>query len=208
MLLEEKNYTLAELSKWFQISSKNLSHYKDKRFRELKQYTDFEVIYTQARRVSSINVTKVKEPNYGVLDLKKQFLEWLPRNISNVATNTEEFGRVLFWPLIINCYCKEYNIPYDGAHYLWVEDEGTSHDNKRKVYGKRKIPNPEYKKWHYLFNLAKQWGSKNNIHLEDYGIDCCVDSFNPTSMRLTTEEDRKKEKKYILNGSVYSIKKY
>ncbi len=60
MLLEEKTYTLKEISEWFRTSSKKLSHYKNKRFEELKQYTDFNIIYIQAERVFIISIIKVK----------------------------------------------------------------------------------------------------------------------------------------------------
>ena len=54
------------------------------------------------------------------------------------------------------------------------------------------MPNPRFKLWHSLYNAAKYWGKKNNISLEDWGIDCCADSFNPTYLRLTTQEDLQK----------------
>ena len=192
MLLQNKKYTPKELAEWFEIHPKTFSRTREKRLEELSQYADYEVLYGKSGRIISIQITNVKESVYGVLSLKKQFLNWIPKGIKEVALWTINFDFVLSWPLIANWYCKNNNIPYEGPHYVLVSDEGTSYDSKRKVEGKRKVPNPEYKQWHYIYNLAKRWGAKNNVSLEDWGIDCCADSFNPTSLRLTTPEDLEK----------------
>lgn len=189
MELESKKYTCKELASWFGISSNNFSKNRHKRLEELNQYADYEIKYTPTGRISYIKIIEVKVPIYGGVNLKKEFLDWIPNGITEVATWAADFEHVLSWPLLINYYCKEHKIKYDGPHYILVEDEGISIDSKRKIKGQRKIPNPEFKEWHYLYNLAKRWGGANNISLEDWGIDCCVDSFNPTSMRITTEED-------------------
>lgn len=192
MELEVRKYKVKELAEWFNISSKYFSTTKVKRLEELSQYADFKVKYTPTGRISYIDVTNVKVPIYGALTLKQKFLEWLPANITEVAMWFVDLEYVLSWPLLINYYCKENGIKYNGPHYILVEDEGTSSDGKRKIKGQRRIPNPEFKEWHYLYNIAKKWGIANNISLEDVGIDCCADSFNPTYLRLTTEEDLEK----------------
>lgn len=192
MELEVKKYKVKELAEWFNISSKYFSTTKTKRLEELSHYADFEVKYTPTGRISYIEITDVKVPIYGALNLKQQFLNWLPGGLIEVATWAIDFEYVLSWPLLVNYYCREHEIKYNGPHYIMVEDEGISIDNKRKIKGQRKVPNPEYKEWHYLYNVAKKWGIANNISLEDVGIDCCVDSFNPTSMRITTDEDLEK----------------
>lgn len=192
MNLEVKKYKVKEMAEWFGISSKYFSTTKEKRLEELNQYADFEVKYTPTGRISCINVTNVKVPIYGALSLKQQFLEWLPKNIIEESMWFVDYGYVLTWPLLVNCYCSQHNIKYNGPHYILVEDEGTSTDGKRKVKGQRRIPNPEFKEWHYLYNIAKKWGIEHNFSLEDIGLDCCADSFNPTYLRLTTEEDLEK----------------
>lgn len=192
MILENKKYTCKELAEWFEISPNNFSKNKKKRLEELSQYADFKIGYTPKGRISFIEITNVKVPIYGTLDMKKQFLLWVPNGLTEVATWAIDFGYVLSWPLVVNYYCDKHNIKYDGPHYILIEDEGISIDNKRKVKGQRKIPNPEFKEWHYLYNVARRWGADNNIYLEDLGIDCCADSFNPTSLRITTEEDLEK----------------
>lgn len=195
MLLEKKIYKIKELANWFETTPKSFSNTKKQRLEELAKYAEFQINYTKTGRISSIEILEVKEPVYGVLDLKAQFLKWLPANIHSIAQNTDEWGDILSWPTVINYYCKKNNIHYEGAHYIWVKDEGRTEDNKRKIEGSRRVPNPAFKCWHYLLHIAKAWGQKNNIHLEDYGLDCCADSFNPTSLRLTTEEDKEVREK-------------
>lgn len=195
MFLEEKTYRMKELAEWFEIQPKTFSDRKQEKLEELSQYAEFQVNYSQTGRILSIEITKVKEPVYGVLSLKNQFLKWLPANLHNIAEETEEWGSIISWPLVVNCYCQENNIDYDGAHYVWVSDAGRSDDGKRKVMGYHRVPNSDFKIWHYLLHLAKAWGQKNHIALEDYGIDCCADSFNPTHLRLTTEEDKEVREK-------------
>lgn len=192
MELEVKKYKVKELAEWFNISSKYFSTTKVKRLEELSQYADFKVKYTPTGRISYIDVTNVKVPIYGALTLKQKFLDWLPDGLTEVGTLAIDFEYILSWPLLVNYYCDRNNIKYNGPHYMMVEDEGISNDNKRKVKGQRKVPNPEFKEWHYLYNIARRWGAENNISLEDIGIDCCADSFNPTCLRITTEEDLKK----------------
>lgn len=195
MLLEEKTYNIKQLAEWFEIKPGRFYHTKEEKLQELSDYAEFQVKYSQTGRILSIEITKVKEPVYGVLSLKNQFLKWLPANIHNIAEETEEWGSIISWPLVVNCYCQENNIDYDGAHYVWVSDAGRSDDGKRKVEGCRRVPNADFKAWHYLLHLAKAWGQKNHITLEDYGIDCCADSFNPTHLRLTTEQDKETREK-------------
>lgn len=192
MELEVKKYKVKELAEWFDISAKYFSTTKAKRLEELSQYADFEVNYTPTGRISCIEITNVKVPIYGALSLKQQFLDWIPGGILEVATWAADFGYVLSWPLLVNYYCKENNIRYNGPHYILVDDEGISNDNKRKVKGQRRIPNPDFKEWHYLYNLARGWSITNDISLEDWGIDCCADSFNPTTLRITTDKDLEK----------------
>lgn len=192
MVLENKKYKLKEIAEWFNMSANNFSKQKDRCLAELKCYAEFEVKYTPSGRVSYIDVTRVLVPIYEKPVSKQQFLDWLPTGIKKVATWAAETQYVLSWPLLVNYYCKENNIPYDGPHYILEKDEGVSYDSKRKVEGNRKIPNPDFSEWHYLYNLVRRWSAQHNISLEDWSIDCCADSFNPTSLRISTKEDLKK----------------
>ena len=208
MVLEEKKYSLTEIAQWFGISKQCLNKTKEKRFEELKDYADFVICYKPSGRFSYIDVSAVKEPVYGVLNLKKNFLDWLPNGIIEVSTYAEDSGgKILSWPTVVNYYCKKNNIEYDGPHYLLeyadrvrvaIRDE-EDEEFIGEVYkgGYRKVVNQEYKEWHYLYRLARKWGMENKVRLEDIGLDCCADSFNPTYLRVATKEDKEiREKIY------------
>ena len=82
MELENKKYTCKEIAEWFEISPNNFSKNKEKRLEELSQYAEFKIGYTPKGRISFIEIINVKVPIYGTLDLKKQFLIWVPEGIT------------------------------------------------------------------------------------------------------------------------------
>ena len=80
------------MASWFGTTPKSFSNTRAWRLKELAKYAEFQINYTQTGRISSIEILEVKEPVYGALDLKAQFLKWLPFNIHDIAQNTEKWG--------------------------------------------------------------------------------------------------------------------
>lgn len=190
MKLEKKTYKRKEIAEWFGITPKTFTDSKKEKLEELKEYADYTLNYSQAGYLMSITITEVKYDTYGELKIKNKFFEWLNKGgIQEVILNQMDQEEVINYSVVTNYYCFHNNIPYDGPHYIKVQMEGRTLDNKRSIKGYISQPNQEYKQWHYLYNLLKQWTKKNNFRLENCYIDCCADSFNPTKLKITTQTD-------------------
>ena len=183
MLLERnKNYTLKDLAEFFEITHATMRKIKNKKLEELKDYADYEIIMSEAGRFKYAHITNVYCDTY-MKSYKKPFVEWL-----EAADRFEETGEdgISNTTVITNYYCKINGLKYDGPHYMWVEDEGISLDGKRKVHGNRKIPNPQYKLWHYLHRIARDfYRDPDNKNIQ--WVDCSTGEWNPTHLTKTTE---------------------
>lgn len=179
-----------ELMEWFGISSNSFTSSKKQKLEELKDFCDYELITTSKGYFKEIRVLKVYNSKYSrrMNPLKKHFLDWIKGNgIAEVATQTPD--KAYSYPTVINYYCKKNNIPYDGAHYLKIIEDGNNSEERKIYNGQRKISNKEYSEWHYLYRVLKKYCSDNNIRCGDR-INCCSASFNPTVLRKETEVDR------------------
>ena len=186
MVLEENiKYGRTELSEWFEIAPATFSRAKEKRLEELKDYGEFEVFYTKTGNFSYLIFSKVYCNTY-MKSYKKPFLKSLEED--DLWNKTGENG-ISNAAVVTNYYCSRHKIPYNGPHYIWIDDEGRSLDGKRKVVQSKKVPNPDFKIWHYLYNIARAYYKKENEGNDKiFYYDMSADSWNPITLKLTTPE--------------------
>ena len=190
-LYKEARLNNKELADWFNISITSFTASKKQKLEELKDFCEYKLITTPKGYFKEVYILKVYNPVYSkkMNPLKKDFLNWITKEngIAEVAAQTPD--KAYSYPTVINYYCEKNNIPYDGAHYLKIIEDGNN-SKERKIYnGQRKISNKEYSEWHYLYRILKKYCSDNNLKCGDR-INCCSASFNPTVLRKETEIDR------------------
>lgn len=110
--------------------------------------------------------------------------------IALVASQTPD--NVFSYPVVVNYFCKQNNIPYDGPHYYTLLEDGVNGEGHKITNGSRRTSNPQYAQWHYLYNILKRYQSQKREYCGNT-IDCCANSFNPTKLRIETPEDRDKQ---------------
>lgn len=185
MILEKDvKYDRPKLAEWFGITPESFSRTRIKRLEELKDYGEFEVFYTKTGNFSYLIFSKVHCDTY-MKSYKKPFLKSLEED--DLWNKTGENG-ISNAAVVTNYYCSKHKIPYNGPHYIWIDDEGRSLDGKRKVVQSKKVPNPDFKIWHYLHRIAKAYYRENCENVDKIYYDMSADSWNPITLKLTTPE--------------------
>lgn len=189
-LIKNLKLNREELCDWFGIKTKSFTSLKEQKLEELKNFCDYELIESQGGNFKAVNIKEVYEPIYSkkVSPLKKKFLNWIKNGgIAEVALQTED--SVYSYPTVVNYFCKKNNIPYNGAHYYTIVENGVNAKGVKIEGGRRRANNEEYSEWHYLYRLLKKYQSENQIKC-GMSVDCCAGDFNPTKLRLETIADR------------------
>lgn len=188
MILEENMVlTRAELAEFFCIQPQTITRAKEKYLEELKEYCDYELSLTPKGNFRSVTVKKVYCDTY-YRTYKKDFINWLNNNDVFALTGEDGFSNLA---VITNYYCKENKIPYDGPHYVYVDFEGHTDDGKRKLKETKKVPNLEYRVWHYLYRLAGKYYEGSDDRVKDW-VDMCAAEIHPSYVRIMTKEDKEK----------------
>lgn len=183
-----------DLSEWFGISLDSFKSLKKAKLEELRDYCDYELIETETGRFKEIHITTVYiSVYYSRKSLKKKFLEWIAAGgIEEVAAQTPD--NVYSYPVVVNYFCKQNGIPFDGAHFYTITEDGRNAKGNKIHEGTRKVTNEDFSEWHYLYRLLKKYQMDNKIRC-GYAINCCADSFNPIKLRSETEEDQELQNK-------------
>lgn len=188
MILEEnKQYNLQEISAWFDITRETFRKNKQKKLEELKLYADYELVESKKGYFRYIEVHKVYCDTYYKQEGHKM-RQWLESG--DRWDETADHG-VSSATIVTNYYCKLNNLPYDGQHYEWVEVIGKTENGKETVKQNKRKPSDQFKLWHYLYRIVKNFYALKNNREDDYRYDLSTDEWNPTRARLSTEEDKK-----------------
>lgn len=192
-LKENEVYSISDMAAFLGISPKSFSAHRQRYLEELKNYIDYSLIMNSSgRRIKGIKVLTIycDEVNYKLY--KSDFINWLSNNDVFELTAEDGYSNLT---IITNYYCNLKGIPYNGPHYIEVEDIGMSFDNKRIVKQTKKVPNPEFKIWHYLYQLSRRYFSgKNESRIKDY-VDMCSGEFRPIYIKKMTEAEKQKYNK-------------
>lgn len=177
-------YNRQELAEWFGISPTTFTHSKDKKLEELEEYGDFEIFNTKTGKFSYVIFSYVHCDTY-YRSYRDEFLKSLKND--NLWEKTGE-DNISNCTVVTNYYCHEHKLPYDGPHFVWYDDIGTSDDGKRKIVQRKKKPNSEFKLWHYLYNLARRYYYNEKLLDSKIEYDMSAGAYNPIYLRKTTEE--------------------
>lgn len=190
-LLHKGEITKEELLSWFKITPKTFGSSKYAKLEELKDFCDYELITSLKGYLKGVNITKVYIPEYSrkMNPLKKKFLDWVKAGGVKEVAAQDPNDKTYSPTTVINYFCKQNKIPYDGAHYLRVTEDGNNSENNKIYNGTRKITNKEFSKWHYLYRIYKKYCYDNKIYCGER-VNCCADSYNPTRLRLEKDKDR------------------
>ena len=189
-LIEETTMGIRGLAEWFGIKTRTFQNHQEEKLEELSLFCDYEPIYSPGGYLKQIYIKKVYIPEYSraMNPLKQQFLDWIDAGgIALVASQTPD--NVFSYPVVVNYFCKQNKIPYDGPHYYTLLEDGVNKEGRKIIDGSRRTSNPQYAQWHYLYNILKRYQSQKKEYCGNT-IDCCANSFNPTRLRIETSEDR------------------
>lgn len=184
-----------DLADWFGIKPNTFAAQKKQKLNELAEFCNFELRETKKGTFRNVLILEVYEPVYRKHQkpLKREFLNWIENGgIEEVASQNED--HVFSYPIVVNYYCAQHGIPYDGPHYLKMREDGISDTGHRLNEGKRRAPNNEFCEWHYLYRLLRKYQMEQGVKLGSR-VNCCADSFNPTLLRKETLEDQEIQNK-------------
>ena len=163
-LIEGTSMGISDLAEWFDIKKRTFIRNKEEKLEELNLFCDYEPVYTPGGYLKQIYIKKVYIPEYShtMNPLKQQFLDWIDAGgIECVASQTPD--KVFSYPVVVNYFCKQNNIPYDGPHYYTLLEDGVNGEGHKITNGSRRTSNPQYAQWHYLYNILKRYQSKKKI---------------------------------------------
>lgn len=187
MELKENTFMSREdLAAWFKVKPRSFTQSRESKLEDLRDYCDYEVVLTKKGSLKGVRIKEVYCAEYGGAIIKKKFLNWLEAGgLREVA----DFGgdNVISYPTVVNYYCEKNGIPYDGPHYYKVDAEGRTLEEGRKIQGKYRVENKDYKEWHYLYRQLKRYCAGRELICAQW-VDCSAEGFNPTRLSKTTEE--------------------
>lgn len=187
-LEKDKILTRSELADFFGVKPQTITKAKEKYLEDLKDYCDYELLETKTGKFKGVKILYVHCDTY-YKSYKKDFLDWLENNDVFALTGEDGLSNIA---VVTNHYCHLNGIPYEGPHYILEDFEGRTNDGKRAMKERQKIPNYEFKQWHYLYRLARQFFSGNGeFHTKEYEL-MCSNVFQPIYLNKMTEEKRQK----------------